>query len=68
MNISYRLIESGYEILRNDRVIIRQPLSPNRGTQLSIEDAEKLALLIVDKINRGEFPIITIEEENNICG
>ncbi len=55
----------GYEILVDDKLFIHQEsipvISGNKGFPRQ-EDAEKTAALIINKMERGEQPVITIFE------
>jgi len=66
MNYTYALIDGGYEILRNGKVIVRQPLSPNFNKKLTEEESENIAIYLIDKLKQGKFPLLSLEEEN-IC-
>ena len=63
MNYTYALIDGGYEILRNGKVIVRQPLSPNFNKILTEEEAKNIATYLIDKMEKGKFPLLSLEEE-----
>jgi len=64
MILTYNLIDGGYEILRNGKVIVRQPLSPNFNKKLTEEEAKNIAIYLIDKLEQGKFPLLSLEEEN----
>lgn len=73
--LSYRIIDApngtfGYDILSDGKLFIHQTNIPgqsgNEGCRTK-EQAEKLALLIVGKMEKGEMPpTVTIEEIKNL--
>jgi len=70
--VYYKLFEIedgyfGYDIYLNFQKFIHQPHSPNNvNKKMSREEAEKMAKLVVLKLNRHMSPIITREEEYEI--
>ena len=63
MILTYNLIDGGYEILRNGKVIVRQPLSPNFNKKLTEEEVKNIAIYLIDKLEQGKFPLLSLEEE-----
>lgn len=71
----YKVISSvnhtwGYDIYRNNKVIIHQPCIPgiagNQGFKKK-SDAKKVAKLVIEKLNQGMMPpTITILELQNL--
>lgn len=69
--LSYKIINSpnatyGYDILSNNKLVIHQPSIPgmagNNGFKTKT-GAEKVARLVISKINKGEMPpTVSIEE------
>lgn len=60
----------GYDILVNDNVFIHQETIPGTTGQTGFpkrEQAEQAAALLLDKLRRGESPVITPKEEEQIC-
>ena len=62
--LSYKVIDAlkhtyGYDVFADGRLMIHQPSAPalpgNEGFKTK-EDASKVALLVIDKIKKGEMP------------
>jgi hypothetical protein len=74
-SVSYAIIsvnknEFGYDIFRDNKLLIHQPQIPgvpgNKGFETKAE-AEKVAALMVEKIRKGIFPpTVTIDELKNL--
>jgi hypothetical protein len=62
--ITHRIIDApngtfGYEILADGKLLVRQtnvPGQPGNSGCATKADAEKLAMLVADKVKRGEMP------------
>ena len=69
--LTYKIIDApkqtyGYDVFADGRLMIHQPSAPalpsNEGFKTK-EDATKVALLVIDKIKKGEMPpTISIDE------
>lgn len=72
-SLTYKIIDAadqtyGYDIYKHNQKLIHQPSIPcikgNKGFAKK-EDAKKIALLVIEKIRKGEMPpTLTIEEMN----
>ncbi|NFQ84189.1 DUF4907 domain-containing protein [Clostridium sporogenes] len=62
---SYKLIDGGYEILKNDLIIIKQDFSPNRGTNVKLNkvESENIAKFTVKKLELGKDPCLSLDNE-----
>ncbi|EAR01899.1 DUF4907 domain-containing protein [Maribacter sp. HTCC2170] len=59
----------GYQILHNKKVLIKQEYIPaiqEKKSFSSYEDAELVGKFVSDKFLKGESPVITIDELNNL--
>lgn len=59
----------GYQILSENKTLIKQANIPAIAYNTDFEshtDAEKVALLVIDKISKKESPVITISDLNNL--
>lgn len=69
-NFSYNVFEIegyfGYEIIRNNRLFVKQLISPHNEVQMSESVAHAIVELLMEKLNNGVLPMITTEEENLI--
>jgi len=65
---TYKLINNGYEIYKNNRIFIKQIKSPNFGDDriLNEQTSTQMAKLLILKLNNMKFSTITIEEEEEL--
>lgn len=69
-NFTYNVFENegyfGYEIIRNNRLFVKQLISPHSGVQMTENAAHAIVELLMEKIHNNISPMITVEEENLI--
>ncbi|WP_339713996.1 DUF4907 domain-containing protein [uncultured Kriegella sp.] len=59
----------GYQVLKDDKLIIRQEYIPAINTKQAfgtVKDAQLLADLVVDKLKNGRSPVIALSELDDL--
>lgn len=65
---TYKLINSGYEIYHNNKLILKQNKYPNQIElgEMDSRTTEQMAKLVILKLQNRLSPFITLEEENRL--
>ena len=65
---TYNLIDGGYEIFRNNKLLLKQNKYPNRMELGGMDKrtSEQMAKLVISKLENKMSPFVTPEEEKSI--